>query len=107
MAKLKTNGNKITNFNVKIIKVESLHKKGYFFDIINLQITTDKGVFNYRIQKDDRFPDLLQIKNHIETSLQKAIDNFYNVEISEYSERDYLFYEVQSIGLNQYTGAQL
>jgi len=106
MAKLKTRGSQIKNFSVDIISVESLHKKGYFFDVINLKIDTDKN-FEYRIQSDDRFSDLQQIKQHIETSLQKAKTNFLNVEITEYKERDYLFFDVQSIGQNQYTGARL
>ena len=107
MAKLKTNGNKITSFSVNIMNVESGHEKGYFFDIIILEIITDKGVFKYKIHSDDRFPDLLQIKTHIDTSLQQAIQNYYNVEISEYTERDYLFFDVQSIGQNQYTGRRI
>lgn len=106
MAKLKTKGSQIKNFSVDIISVESLHKKGYFFDVINLKIDTDKS-FEYRIQSDDRFPDLQQIKQHIETSLQNAKTDFLNVEISEYKERYYLFFDVQSIGQNQYTGARL
>lgn len=106
MAKLKIKGNQIKNFNVDIISIESLHEKGYFFDVIDLKIDTDKS-FKYRIHCDDRFPDLKQIKQHIETSLQKAKTNFLNVEISEYKERDYLFFDVQSIGQNQYTGTRL
>lgn len=106
MAKLKTKGSQIKNFNVNIISIESLHEKEYFFDVINLKIDTDKS-FEYRIYNDDRFPDLQQIKQHIETSLQKAKTNFLNVEISEYKERDYLFFDVQSIGQNQYTGVRL
>ena len=101
--KLNTNGNSIENFDVVVSKVKSIHSDKDV-DVVLLRVNTSDGEYCYQISRDTRAPDLNQIKSHIESSLQRAKIEFMNVEISEDSERDYLFFEVQTIGRQQYTG---
>lgn len=104
--KLKTNGNSIESYEVVGSKVKSSHSDADI-DVVLLRVSTSDGEFRYQICRDTRAPDINQIKTHIESSLQRAKEEFLNVEISEYSERDYLFFEVQSIGTEQYTGRRV
>lgn len=104
--KLKTNGNLIKRFQVAENKIKSNHS-GADIDVVLLQVSTGDGEYSYQIHRDTRAPDLSQIKKHIESSLQRAKEEFLNVEISEYSERDYLFFYIQSIGQQQYTGRRV
>jgi hypothetical protein len=104
--KLKTNGNSIVSFEVAERKIKSNHSDTNI-DVVLLRVSTGDGEFSYQIHRDTRAPDLSQIKNHVESSLQRAKEEFLNVEISEYSERDYLFFDVQSIGRQQYTGRRV
>lgn len=105
--KLKTNGNSIESFEVAESKIKSNHSDTNIIDIILLRVSTGDGEYSYQIHRDTRAPDLSQIKNHIESSLQRAKEEFLNVEISEYSERYYLIFDVQSIGQQQYTGRRV
>jgi hypothetical protein len=104
--KLKTNGNAIERFEVAVSKVKSNHSNADV-NVALLRVTTSDGEYNYEICSDTRAPDLNKIKTHIESSLQRAKEEFLKVEISEYSERNYLFFEVQSIGQQQYTGRRV
>ncbi|MDP3877097.1 MAG: hypothetical protein Q8Q50_08955 [Methylobacter sp.] len=104
--KLKTNGNSIQSFEVAESKIKSNHSDANI-DVVLLRVSTSDGEYSYQIHRDARAPDLSQIKTHIENSLQRAKEEFLNVEISEYSERDYLFFKVQSIGQQQYTGRRV
>lgn len=100
---LKANGSSIKSYSVDIIKVKSENSEK-MIDVINLTITTEDGNFNYHINKDTREPDLQQICKHINESLRKAKEDCLNVEVSEYPERFYLFFEIQRNGQKQYTG---
>lgn len=104
--KLKTNGSSIESFEVSVSKIKSNHSDTKI-DAVLLRVSTVDGEYIYQIHSDIRTPDLSQIKNHIENSLQRAKEEFLNVEISEYFERDYLFFNVQSIGQQQYTGRRI
>ena len=101
--KLKTNGSSILGFSANILSIKSPHADT-MIDIVELKISTNDGNYSYEICADTRAPDLNQIKKHVEESLLKAKSDFLNVEISEYPERNYLFFDVQSIGQQQYTG---
>lgn len=100
---LKANGGSLKSYSVNIIKVKSENSEK-MIDVISLTITTEDGDFNYSINKDTREPDLQQTCKHINESLKKAQEDYLNVKVSEYPERFYLFFEVQSIGQKQYTG---
>lgn len=104
--KLKTNGNLIESFVVAEGKIKSKHS-GTDIDVVLLRVSTGDDEYSYQVHLDTRAPDLSQIKNHIESSLQRAKEEFLNVEISEYPERDYLFFDVQSIRQQQYTGRRV
>ena len=104
--KLKTNGSSILSFSVNVETVKS-NTMDTMIEIIILKITTNDGEFSYEICKDTRAPNLEQAKSHIEASLKKAKTDLLNIEISEYTERDYLFFEVQKIGQEQYTGRRI
>ncbi|SHF56676.1 hypothetical protein SAMN02745753_02206 [Marinomonas polaris DSM 16579] len=100
---LKVSGNSITSFSVQVKQVKSDHGD-VLIDIVDLQISTIDGVYKYDIRKDVRAPDIYATRDYIENSLEKAKKEFLKVEISEYTERMYLFFDVKSIGRVQYTG---
>lgn len=103
---LKVKGGEILGFSVEIVSAKSNHSDA-LIDIIDLKIKTTDGDFCYQINTDDRAPDLLKIKQHVEGSLQKAKNDYLKVEISEYTDRFYLFFDVQGIGQQQYTGRRV
>lgn len=103
---LKVNGSSITGFSVKVKTVKSTYD-GSPIDIVDLQISTDDGAYSYDIRKDERAPDVHATRDYIESSLNKAKEDFLKVEISEYTDRSYLFFNVQKIGQVQYTGYRL
>ncbi|MCK2087373.1 hypothetical protein MXC99_04170 [Thauera aromatica] len=103
---LKTNGNSIQSFKVSESKIKSTHSDANI-DVILLHVSINDDEYSYQIRRDTRAPDLNQIKTHIESSLQRAKEEFLDIEISEYSERNYLFFIVQSIGQQQYTGRRI
>ena len=100
--KLKTNGHNISHYQVSVIsyRVES----GETYHNLSLAVVADSIQYAYDIHRDTRHPDLTMIKQYLEYSLAKAVDEKLNVEVTEYKERDYLFVEFQSIGQQQYTG---
>jgi hypothetical protein len=100
--KLKTNGHNIARYQVSVVPytVES----GEAYNKLSFEVDSDSIHYAYDIYQDTRHPDLLTIKNYLESSLAKAVDEKLNVEVSEYKERSYLFVEFQSIGQQQYTG---
>lgn len=100
---LKVNGHSITHFSVEVKNIKSEHTDA-FIDIIFLEIHADGDTYNYDIRTDERAPDINATRNYIEDSLDKAKENLLKVEISEYKDRSYLFFNVQSIGQTQYTG---
>ena len=103
---LKTNGRSILSYSVNIENIKSKHAN-VMIDIIALNVNTNDGEFSYSIHSDTRAPDLAQIKAHIEKSIQTAMTDSLNVEISEYSERDYLFFNVQKANNEQYSGQRV
>jgi len=58
----------------------------------------------YRISDDVRHPDLTQIYNHLDSGFRYAMQNSLNVEISEFSERMYLFIKTPGNAQMQYSG---
>ncbi|MFY9260127.1 MAG: hypothetical protein WAO71_06395 [Gallionella sp.] len=103
---LKAKGSEILSFSVEVSSVKSQHSDA-MIDIVDLKIQTNEGEFCYQINSDDRAPDLLKIRHHIDGSLQKAKSDYLKVEISEYTDRFYLFFNVQDIGQQQYTGRRI
>lgn len=103
---LKVNASSITDFKVQVKIVESDFDDS-LIEIVDLQISTNDGLYSYDIRKDGRAPDVYATRDYIENSLNKAKEDFLKVEISEYPERDYLFFEVKKIGRVQYTGYRI
>lgn len=104
--KLKINGSKIVDFDVSI-KSEKSDFDNSLVDFVFLRVETDDDIFKYQIGRDATNPDLNFTKNHIETSLAAARNEYSNVEITEDSERNRLFYEVQGLRINTYPGRRL
>ncbi|MFM2482182.1 hypothetical protein [Celerinatantimonas sp. YJH-8] len=100
---LKVSGSAIVGFSVQVKQVKSEHADA-LIDIVDLEITTNDDVYRYDIRKDVRAPDIHKTRDYIEDCLIKAQKGFLKVEMSEYKERMYLFFNVQSIGQVQYTG---
>ncbi|TWI72981.1 hypothetical protein LZ24_01392 [Desulfobotulus alkaliphilus] len=103
---LKVSGSLITSFSVEVKKVKSDHSDS-LIDVIHLDIHADGDVYKYDIRKDERAPDINETRDQIEASLEKARNDFLKVEISEYTERFYLFFKVQGVCNAQYTGYRI
>lgn len=104
--KLKINGGEIVDFNVAI-KQEKSQFDNSMVDFIFLTVKTNDDAFKYRIGCDATNPNLNFTKNHIKTSLTAAKSDYSNVEITENSEMNRLFYEVQGSPINIYPGRRL
>ncbi|SEH94444.1 hypothetical protein SAMN05660691_02314 [Rheinheimera pacifica] len=104
--KLKVNGCSIISHAVVIKKVTSEHT-GDLIEIVHLDVTTNDGIFSYEIYKDERFPDLNWVRDYIDTTLIRARKDCLNVEMSEYVERIYLFFDIQKVGQHQYSGRRV
>ena len=101
---LKIVGNSIKSYQVNINRVgkdlSEVHQ-------IDLSIQTDDGSYEYKICQDTREPDINRIKAYLDKSLKDAMETFSKVEISEYGERNYLFFKVQGEDQKQYTGTRV
>ena len=82
-------------------------EQGETYEKLSLRVVAEAVEYAYSIHSDTRHPELATIKNHLESSFAKAIDEKLNIKVSEYKERDYLFIEFQSIGQEQYTGRRM
>lgn len=88
--KLDVTGSKITEYD---LQVKDFDESGIKFQRIYLTITADNESYKYEICEDRRFT-IAYLKDKIPQELDYAIANFNKVEISEYTERDYLFFHV-------------
>jgi hypothetical protein len=96
MKNLNTKGSKISSYEINI-------KNNQY---VELTIDTeDESRYKYRINKDDRHPDINVTKRKLGEELQESIDNLNKLEIKKYKERNYLF--VNGKEDNQYSGIQL
>ena len=100
--KLKTNGFNISEYKISVVPYTV--KSGETYERLSLEVVAEKNTYAYDIHQDTCYPDIQTIKQHLETSLAKAVEEYLKVEISEYTERFYLIVEFQSIGRKQYTG---
>lgn len=101
--KLKSNGKSIDEYQVTIEKFTD-SQKNEEHERIALSIKAEGFYYNYKIYKDTREPDILFIINTLENNIKRAITEYLNIEISEYTDRQYLFIKFQDIGQTQYTG---
>lgn len=104
--KLNTLGSGINSHSVNITSFLSKNSNEYY-QKITLSIFSDSREFIYDIHQDTRHPDLKNIKSFLEQSLEKAIQENITVSISEYKERDYIFFELKGITQQQYTGRRI
>lgn len=104
--KLNINGSKIIDFDISIKSQKSKFDNS-FVDFIFLRVKTSDDVFNYQIGRDTSNPDLNFTENHIRTSLTAARSEYSNVEITEDSEMNRLFYEVQGLPIKTYPGSRV
>jgi len=103
--KLNVTGSQIKSYD---LQVKDFNQNNIQFQRIYLSIHVDNGVYNYEICEDARFTiDYLKVK--IPEELNYAIENFNRVEISEYPERSYLYFEVRhkDFRLMQVSGRRL
>ena len=101
--KLKTNGRLIKEYQV-LIEEFTYDQENEKYQRIALSIKAESLIYNYKIYKDEREPDLLFTKSNLENNIKRTITEYLNIEISEYKERRYLFVNFQDIGQTQYTG---
>lgn len=95
--KLNVNGDQITyRLNVK-----DFNESNIKFQRLYLDITVDEQeIYSYQICEDTRFT-IEYLKNKIPEELDFAMKNFNKVEISEYTDRNYLFFEVHHKDFHQ------
>ena len=103
---LKVNGSEIVEFDVAVMPATSPYD-GSPIEVVDLKVQVNEGCYRYSIQSDTRAPDRNELVKFIDTSLKKAMEDFLNVEISEYKERIYLFYKVQTFEQRQFTGKRI
>jgi hypothetical protein len=102
MKKLKTNGGKIERHMLDVVPLRNT--LGGTFEGLRLTVRAEGREYAYELCADSRHPDLGEIKRHVDSSLQRAVSEYLNVEITDDPERSYLFFDVQDIGQNQYSG---
>ena len=106
--KLKTNGSNITSFHTEIVTRPHKFMDNVSYNAVLLKVTTSDGnTFTYEITKDDRQPDLNVTQEYLNKTLSQAQRDFLNVEMTEYTERNYLFYKVQNHEQIQYSGERV
>ncbi|HCH3852793.1 hypothetical protein [Vibrio parahaemolyticus] len=103
---LKVNGSLIDAFSVGLVKVKHSFLDE-MVDRISVKIEAEGQLYEYEISSDTRHPDFHRIQEHICSSIEAAKAGYLNVEVSEYTERNYLFFNVQKIGQEQYTGIRI
>lgn len=93
MKNLKTIGNKIKEY-----KVEQISLGGVKAVLVKLKCETD---YEYILGKDVNHPDLNVIESSVNNTIKDCIENFKNLEVKKYKERNYLI-----INGVRYTGRQ-
>lgn len=88
--KLNLTGSQIQDYT---LQVKDFDENGIKFQRIYLSIFADNEAYKYEICEDTRFT-IEYLKDKISEELDYAVKNLNRVEISEYSERDYLFFQV-------------
>ncbi|HDY7846077.1 TPA: hypothetical protein RQK40_004227 [Vibrio vulnificus] len=102
---LKVNGSSIGNFSIEHVQVKHSFLNE-IVDRVSLKIEAEGQYYEYEFSSDIRHPDLQKISHHLRSSIEAAQRDCLNVDISEYSDRNYLFFNVQKIGQEQYTGVR-
>ncbi|HGS4438292.1 TPA: hypothetical protein ACMD15_003629 [Vibrio cholerae] len=106
--KLKTNGSNLTSFSTEIVTRPHKFMDNVSYKAVLLTVTTSDGnTFTYEISADNRQPDLNVTKEYLNKTLSQAKRDSLNVEMTEYTERYYLFYEVQKYEQIQYSGERV
>lgn len=93
MKNLKTNGS-----GIKEHKVEQISQGSSKAVLVKIKCEKD---YEFIVRKDENHPDVDVIENSINNAIQDCIDNFKNLEVKKYKERNYLF-----INGVPYTGQQ-
>lgn len=88
--KLNVTGRQIESYD---LQVKDFNENGIKFQRIYLSIRIDNETYKYEICEDTRFT-IGYLKDKIPEELDYAIEHFNRVEIGEYTDRDYLFFEV-------------
>ncbi|MDO6583623.1 hypothetical protein Q4491_19970 [Photobacterium sp. 2_MG-2023] len=102
---LKVNGNSIEKFSVDHVQVKHSFLDE-IVDRVSLKVEAEGQYYEYEFSSDTRHPDLQKISYHLRSSIETAQREYLNVDISEYSDRNYLLFNVQKIGQEQYTGVR-
>lgn len=76
---------------------------------VNVEIHTENNKpYHYSLFTDTRHPDLNAIKEHFEQGLEEAKSKCKKIEVSDYSERSYVFITLPiESHSNQYTAKKL
>lgn len=101
--KLKTTGRNVIRFDVAIKPEKSISGAG-LVDFINLTIETEDDIFEYQIGRYPTQPSLVNIKEYLSGTLEKAKSEYLKIEIAEDSEQNRLHYSVQDFKIITYPG---
>ncbi len=104
MGKFNLNSGVIQNFDVNLTQETN---EGYTFDVIYLRICSETVDVSYRINSDERHPNINIIYNSLKVGLQQAQNSDLSFEISEYLERSYIFVTYPDGQVMQYTAQRI
>lgn len=101
MGRLIFNPCAITDYSVNIVQ------ENPNFQVIHLTIVSEDQTLKYRIWADEREPNLSSIQNDLNAGLSKACSEDTDIEVTEYTARDYLFVKYPNGISKQYSARKI
>ncbi|WP_180115792.1 hypothetical protein [Acinetobacter sp. YH12140] len=104
MKQLKTQASNVQDYRLGRQPIDNSGK--YFKLVLEIILKNDSEVYSYNLFGDTRFT-LEYLESNISGQINDAIDDFGKIEISEYTERRYLFLKIGSSDQMQVTGERI
>jgi len=101
MGRLLLNSGYLVSCNLEIITESN------GFQVLHLELESEKDQVKYRISHDTREPDLILIKNDIQDTLDDVLGTDKDLVIDEYLEREYIFITLKDGTCKQYTAQKI
>lgn len=101
MGRLHLNSGELGEGNLKLITEDD------GFQVLHLELKSEKAHVKYRICHDTREPDLILIKNDIQDTLDDVLGTEKDLVIDEYLERSYIYITLKDGTYKQYTAQKI
>jgi hypothetical protein len=101
MGRLHLNSGELVSCNLEMITEDN----GY--QVLHLELESEKIQVKYRICHDTREPDLTLIKNDIQDTLDSVLEKDNDLMLDEYPERHYIFITLKDGTRKQYTAQRI